>query len=104
VLASCLRLTKALLTAVTAHINATGGLDGSSSSGATVTRSVWEQNMLARYPRLAAGDRLSLMLTDRDFDGNDYAALLELDADNVAPAAVGATEAEIRRNPVFIVK
>ncbi|KAG5183326.1 ubiquitin-protein ligase/ zinc ion binding protein [Tribonema minus] len=69
-----------------------------------VTRTQWESRMLARHPQLANGGRLALLLMDRDFDGDDYQMLLELDADNVAPAAVGATEAEIRRNPCFTVQ
>mmetsp|Transcript_107366 Transcript_107366/g.311988 ORF Transcript_107366/g.311988 Transcript_107366/m.311988 type:complete len:162 (+) Transcript_107366:379-864(+) len=45
--------------------------------------------------------RLRLLLTDRDFDGNDYEQLLALDNNNVRSAPV-ATETDIRRLPTHV--
>jgi hypothetical protein len=67
-----------------------------------VTRRQWERLMQRRHPHLTAM-HLQLMMSDRDFNAEDYQALLDLDQNNVVPSTVGATEAEIRRNPCFIV-
>lgn len=45
--------------------------------------------------------RLRLLLTDRDFDGNDYDQLLALDNNNVRTTPV-ATETDIRRLPTHV--
>ena len=45
--------------------------------------------------------RLRLLLTDRDFDANDYDQLLALDTNN-APSNSVATESDIRRLPTYV--
>ena len=45
-------------------------------------------------------DHLRLMLTDRDFDADDYEQLMALESRNVAKN-LGATEAEISRLPMW---
>ncbi|CAM9956098.1 unnamed protein product [Chrysoparadoxa australica] len=71
-------------------------------SQALMNDRIQEQRLLTRNPHMTR-ERLRLLMTDREFTGEDYHALLELDEDVVVPAAMSATEAEIRRNPVFVV-
>lgn len=44
--------------------------------------------------------QLQLVLSDRDFDGDDYETLLQMDSENVIPAFTGASEGEINRLPL----
>lgn len=63
----------------------------------------WEEHTLLARSGLTRRD-LSLLLTDRDFDSNDYDTLLALDANNVMPKAYGASEGQIRRLPEHVVE
>ncbi|CAM9403530.1 unnamed protein product, partial [Hapterophycus canaliculatus] len=62
-----------------------------------------EARLQLRHPGIELG-RLRLLLVDRDFTGEDYQALLDLDETNEVPSTVGASEGEIRRNPSFLVQ
>ena len=58
---------------------------------------------MSRDPRNAQlAARLRLLLTDRDFDGEDYAELMELDAGSAPTPHRKATPSEIRRLPTTV--
>lgn len=68
-----------------------------------IPRGALEARLQLRHPGIELG-RLRLLLVDRDFTGEDYQALLDLDENNEAPSRVGASEGEIRRNPSFLIR
>ncbi|CAM9320139.1 unnamed protein product [Scytosiphon promiscuus] len=68
-----------------------------------IPRGALEARLQLRHPGIELG-RLRLLLVDRDFTGEDYQALLDLDENNDVPSTVGASEGEIRRNPSFLVR
>ncbi|CAM9449984.1 unnamed protein product [Discosporangium mesarthrocarpum] len=95
ILSTSILLTRAL------HASLSHTLAYHGSRGGRLSRSALAERMRRRHPGMDVG-RLSLLLSDRDFTGEDYQALLELDNNNVVPSTVGATDAEIRRNPSFL--
>lgn len=90
---ACLRILRAMQSTISAPAQA---------GRRVVSQQQWIRRMLARHPHMTR-ERVSLMLMDRDFDGNDYQLLLDLEQDNV-PTFAGASESEIQRNPCFVVK
>ncbi|CAN0040138.1 unnamed protein product [Ectocarpus sp. 13 AM-2016] len=67
-----------------------------------IPRGALEARLQLHHPGIELG-RLRLLLVDRDFTGEDYQALLDLDDNNDVPSTVGASEGEIRRNPSFVI-
>ncbi|CAN0355321.1 unnamed protein product [Ascophyllum nodosum] len=68
-----------------------------------ISRGALEARLQLSHPGIELG-RLRLLLVDRDFTGEDYQALLDLDENNQVPSTAGASEREIRRNPSFLLK
>eukprot|EP00752_Nemacystus_decipiens_P010697 g9526.t2 len=68
-----------------------------------ISRGALEARLQRHHPGIELG-RLRLLLVDRDFTGEDYQALLDLDNNNEVPSTIGASEGEIRRNPSFVIR
>eukprot|EP00903_Cladosiphon_okamuranus_P010696 g10109.t1 len=68
-----------------------------------IPRGALEARLQMHHPGIELG-RLRLLLVDRDFTGEDYQALLDLDENNEVPSTIGASEGEIRRNPSFVIR